>query len=199
MKKLIALLLLLCMLTLALSSCGSVKIEKPEDTNLEYWLFDKPNEENLTLLQSDGSYKRYLAPGSEHIEGNPGYVSNCVYYETTRTSIGLMNRNRICKIIITDPEVTVWGLTINSTYEEFHNTLTQVGFKETYRSEEYGYSSFEFVDSRRIYTVNIGYTNNGSSIQIYCRNRNYWNEFLEETGIFNVLTKIYIWLEEDVF
>lgn len=43
MKKLIALLLLLCTLTLALSSCGGEKIEKPEDTNLEHWLLDRPS------------------------------------------------------------------------------------------------------------------------------------------------------------
>ena len=196
MKKLVALLLLLCTFVLFLSSCGDQSaIAKPEDTNLEYWLFDEPDEEKLTLIQSDGSKKRYLASGSEHIYGNPGYVSNCVYYETTRTSIGLMNRDRISRIIITDPEVTLWGLTINSTHEEFHAALTQVGFEETYWDEEFGYSSFKFIDSKRIYTINIGYTNNGSSIQIYCRNRDYVDEFLQEIGFYEALTKIYIWLE----
>ena len=39
--RIIALILLLCTVTLMFSSCGSEKIEKPEDTNLEYWLLDK--------------------------------------------------------------------------------------------------------------------------------------------------------------
>ena len=200
MKKLVALLLLLCTFALFFTSCtGKSAIAKPEDTNLEYWLFDEPDEDNLTLLQSDGSYKRYLAAGYEHIDGNPGCVPNCLYYETSKTLIGLTNSNRIRKIIITSPEVIVWGLTVNSTHEEFYKTLTQIGFKETYRSEEFGYSTYKFIDNKRIYTIDIGYANNGSSIQIYCTDRDYVNEFLAEIGFYEALTDLYIWLETEVF
>jgi hypothetical protein len=197
MKKLITLTLLLCTLTLFLSSCGSQSaIPKPEDTNLECWLFDKPDEEKLTLIKSEYSYKRYLGSGSEHLDGNIGYVSNCVYYETTRASIGMMNKNRINHITITDPEITLWGLTINSTHDEVCAVLSQLGFGEQSWDEEFTFSLFKFQDSKRIYTIEVRY---GSSIQIYCRNRDYVDEFLEKTGVFEWLTKVYIWLEEDVF
>ena len=150
MKKLVALLLLLCTFALFFTSCtGESAIAKPEDTNLEYWLFDEPNKENLTLVRSGRSYKLFLASGYENVDVKYTCEPNAVYYKTNKTSIGLINRNRISQITITDPEVTLWGLTINSTHEEFHATLTQVGFEETYWNEEYGYSSFKFIDSKR--------------------------------------------------
>ena len=197
MKKSFALLLLLCTFVLVLSSCGSRSaIAKPEDTNLEYWLFDEPDEENLTLVRSGGSYKMFLASGYEDVDVKYTCQPNAVYYNTTKTSIALTNRDRISQITITDPEVTLWGLTINSTHDEFYTTLTQVGFEETYWSEEFGYSSFEFKDSKRIYTIDVRY---GSGITIYCMNRDYVDEFCQKAGVYTCLTKLYIWLEEDVF
>ena len=54
MKKIVALILLLCTVTLMFSSCGSEKIEKPEDTNLEYWLLDKLDTDSCTEIYSGG-------------------------------------------------------------------------------------------------------------------------------------------------
>ena len=197
MKKLVALLLLLCTFVLFLSSCGDQSaIAKPEDTNLECWLFDKPDKDNWTLIYSNIAYKRYLASGYEHTGSIYTYAPNCVYYETSRVLNGLANMNRITHITITDPEVTLWGLTINSTHDEVCAVLSQLGFEEQSWDGEFKFSLFKFQDSKRIYTIEVRY---GSSIQIYCRNRDYVDEFLQEIGFYEWLTKIYIWLEEDVF
>lgn len=197
MKKIIALTLLLCTLILLLSSCGSQSaIPKPEDTNLEYWLFDKPDEEKLTLIYSNIAYKRYLGTGYEHTGNVLMEEKNCVYYETSRVSNGLGNTNRITHITITAPDVTLWGLTINSTRDEVCAVLSQLGFEEQVWNEKYDYSLFKFMDSKRIYTIDVRY---GSGIEIYCRNRDYVDEFCQKAGVYTWLTNLYIWLEEEVF
>ena len=197
MKKIIVLTLLLCTLVLLLSSCGAQPaIAKPEDTNLEYWLFDKPDEEKLTLIYSNIAYKRYLGTGYEHTGDNLSNAKNCVYYETSRVSNGLGNANRVTHITVTHPEVVLWGLTINSTRDEICAVLSQLGFEEKIWNEEFDYSLFKFMDSKRIYTIDVRY---GSGITIYCMNRDYVDEFCQKAGVYTWLTKLYIWLEEDVF
>ena len=128
MKKLIALTLLLCTLALMFSSCGNnVKIEKPEDTNLEYWLLDKPDKENWTQIGSD----RYLAGGYEAAVDENGDLQapeESVLYYIDHYPISEMGFKIIDGLLITDPDVYVWGLTINSTKEEAVETLSELGF-----------------------------------------------------------------------
>lgn len=146
MKKLIALLLLLCTLTLLLSSCGSKKIEKPEDTNLEYWLLEKLDTDGCTELNAyiGSKVKFYLAKGYNAIvteKGNLDAPESAVVYTIRKypyTDWGVLWR--ISSIGITDPNVYVWGLTINSTREEFINVMTSLGFE--FKSENEKYISF---------------------------------------------------------
>ena len=131
MKKLIALLLLLCMFTLVLSSCGEKKIEKPEDTNLEYWLLDFVDKENLTLIIDLYAEEHYLAKGYEPIIDENGDLQppeKCVMYYAMNYPLLDLGIKAISTIIITDPEVYVWGLTINSTKEEVQSVLENNGF-----------------------------------------------------------------------
>ena len=133
MKKLIALTLLLCTLALMFSSCGNnVKIEKPEDTNLEYWLWEKLNTDECTELYygEEGVLTGYLANGYEAINKPNGYLTapeSAVVYWLTRypyTDLGVM---RIMRIDIADPNVYVWGLNINSTREEIIDAMHNAG------------------------------------------------------------------------
>ena len=125
--KLIALMLLLCTLTLIFSSCTRDKIDKPEDTNLEYWLLDRPDKKNWTLISSDC----YLAAGYEAVLDENGEIcapEYAVIYYIDHYPISEIGFKRIDGIAITDPNVYVWGLTINSTKEEVVEVLSELGF-----------------------------------------------------------------------
>ena len=127
MKKLIALLLLLCTMALIFSSCARDKIDKPEDTNLEYWLLDRPNKKNWTNIASN----YYLASGYEAIvdkSGDQRAPEEAVLYYIDHYPISEIGLKRIDGIAITDPNVYVWGLTINSTKEEALEVLSELGF-----------------------------------------------------------------------
>ena len=79
MKKLIALTLLFCTLILMFSSCGNnVKIEKPEDTNLEYWLGEVIDNNSLIELSAHYFEREYISPKYEMELLNQGYRKNCV-------------------------------------------------------------------------------------------------------------------------
>ena len=142
MKKLIALLLLLCTVTLMFGSCARDKIEKPVDTNLEYWLLDKLDTDGCTELNSIVSYNShyYLAEGYEAEVNEKGQLAEPKYAVTYRvdrypySDWGLLWR--IGYIHITDPNVFVWGLTINSTCEEFVEIMTELGFEFSFENEK---------------------------------------------------------------
>ena len=135
MKKLIALLLLLCTFTLVLSSCGEKKIEKPEDTNLEYWLLESADMHGCTKIQSkhpctesflSKSYEAILDEDGNWIAPDKAVVYNVENYPYKDLEIGT---KKISCIKITDPNVYVWGLTINSSREEIVEILDKLGYK----------------------------------------------------------------------
>ena len=139
--KIIALLLLVCTVTLMFTSCASDKIDKPEDTNLDYWLLDKLDTDGCTELYIKGiDVHYYLAKGYEAETSENG---NLVAPEAAVTYLvekypyqdwGILWR--ISSIKITDPNVYVWGLTINSTREEFVNVMTSLGFEFGFENEK---------------------------------------------------------------
>ena len=143
MKKLIALTFLLCSFALLLSSCGSsndVKIEKPENTNLEYWLLDSPyNKEWVELPNSHWLDDRdYLAKGYDPIVDDNGNLSKpekYVMYTVGNYPLYDFGVKKIRTITITDPDVYVWGLTINSTRDEVISTIEQHGFIKQYDND----------------------------------------------------------------
>ena len=133
MKKLIALTLLLCTLSLMFSSCGNnVKIEKPEDTNLEYWILDILDTDNAILLKDFYGSDLYLDSKYEPVVDENGDLcrpEQCIaYYVSNYPLKDLGITKKISSIVITDPTVNVWGLTINSSSEKIIATLEQKGF-----------------------------------------------------------------------
>ena len=145
--RLIALMLLLCTVTLMFSSCARDKIDKPEDTNLEYWLLDRPDKKNWILISSDC----YLAAGYEAVLDENGELiapKFAVTYTVRRYPFTDFGIKKITNIIITDPSVYVWGLTLNSTYEEFVNVMKSKGFDlrvETKNSVEFSKERYSIV------------------------------------------------------
>ena len=140
--KLIVLILLLCTVTLMFSSCAEEKLDKPEDTNLEYWLLDDPNTDEWTRLTP--SYQgfptvTYLAKGYDtalDIYGNITSPKRCVTYCVGNYPILEMGIKKIVGIRIEDPDIYVWGLTINSTREEVVEIMEKMGFEEGSKSPD---------------------------------------------------------------
>ena len=141
MKKKFTLILLLCTVALVLSSCVTSfvkeKIEKPQDTELEYWLFERPNKKEWTEL-SGGKYI-YIAEGYEPIVNENGEIDApeyCVLYYTGNFPLWDFGIKRINGVKITDPEVSIWELTINSTREDVLEFAEQNGFSVTYEDSK---------------------------------------------------------------
>ena len=169
MKKLIALTLLLCTLALLLSSCGDNKIEKPEDTNLEYWLFDTPDMSDYTeIFSNHPSKESFLAKGYEAIIDEKGRLrepDKAVVYDIQMYPYADLNygSKRVSCITITDPSIYVWGLNIYSTREEIIKTLEEVGYK--IYAELEGISISFRLSSDEDWRVSIRYD---KSIEISC-------------------------------
>lgn len=163
MKKLIALLLLLCTLTLALSSCGAEpELSKPEDTNLEYWLLDRPNKKEWTELPNSHwlDDKDYLASGYELIideNGNLSKPEKYIMFTVGNYPLHDLGVKRITTIRITDPDVYIWGLNINSSRDDVKSTLDKNGFIKNYDSEK------KYVANSGNYDITVEY---GSMIKI---------------------------------
>lgn len=122
------LLALLMTSIISLSSCTkNEKIPKPENTNLEYWLLDKPNKKDWIQIDSNC----YLAANYEVLKDENGnlYVPEyAVVYYIDNFPVSEFGIKKIDGIVITDPNVYVWGLTINSTREEMSEVLGKLGF-----------------------------------------------------------------------
>ena len=188
MKKTVVLLLLLCIFALMFSSCSVYpELPMPKDTNLEYWLLYNPYNKNWTELPNgywmeDFYGKSYLAQGYEPIideDGNLSAPEHCVIYSTGNYPLSDKGVKRIMSIRITDPQVSVFGLTINSTREEIDEVMTKNGFEVrgmlpadtaiSYQNEEYRiyfYSNHAYYDNR----IEIRMINRISSIEITIRN-----------------------------
>ena len=160
--KIIALLLLVCTVTLMFTSCTSDKIDKPKDTNLEYWILDKLDTDGCTELSKGNKVYHYLAKGYEAETDENG---NLVAPEAAVTYLvrkypyrdwGALWR--ISCITITDPNVFVWGLNKNSTREEFISVMTDLGFELKGENEK----TITYSLNRNI--INLCY---GRSLQIW--------------------------------
>ena len=173
MKKLIALTLLLCTLILMLSSCGNnVKIEKPEDTNLEYWLGEVIDNNSLIEISAHYFEREYISPKYEMELLNQGYRKNCVLYSTERFPISEFGIHKVSSIYITTPEVRVWGLTMNSTRDEVHAIMLEHGFTETLWQKDLGRSLYKKGD----YVFEMKY---GRSIHIWINTTSVINEIVK--------------------
>ena len=121
---------------LLLGACSSNKkdsdiyLDRPEDTNLEFWITQKVSFEDLdskgcTYLpgwMGADEYldSRYTADTSGDMAVAPGIH---VTYLVTGYPDTLDDRT-ITHIEITDPSITVYGLTLNSTDNEIINRVT---------------------------------------------------------------------------
>ena len=136
--------LLLSLLTLLITSCyGKTRIPKPEDGDLEFWITE--NVDNYDWTGHDEIYgwmgarefldKRYHSVLDEYgnMQVHPEYY---VSYIITSYPDYLSKSKAVTRIVITDPSITIFGLSINSTAEEIEKKMSELGLKqleETFR------------------------------------------------------------------
>ena len=133
MKKTIAFLLCLW-ISFSLSGCALNNPKKPE-TNLEFWIA-----ENVDGVDFSDHEQRFGLIGGKEYYGS-GYVpttdangeqidpEECVIYTVTSYPDYASHKQHITRISITDPTVSVYGLTVNSTWDEISSTMKNEGFK----------------------------------------------------------------------
>lgn len=149
-KRSLALLTVLIFLLASLISCQSFDsfitdiifvLEKPDDTNLDLWIGQ--NVDNYDFSEHTEEYgwfgcRCYYGKNYEPItfEDEYGYTyqerpEHYVIYHVGGYPDTLSPTQHITRIEITDPSVTLWDLTVNSTYDEFTRVMTELGFEVT--------------------------------------------------------------------
>lgn len=112
---------------------------RPEDTALEYWICDDVSEVDWSGHdQVPGWFgaSEFLGKGyrlNEYGERPPVRVSYVVGFLSDEAD----GWSFVTKIDITDPAVTVYGLTVNSDFREFRRVMESMGYEVETVSEEY--------------------------------------------------------------
>ncbi len=132
-KKLLLPLLLLC-IVFCNGSCTSDKIlAKPEDTSLEFWVL-----QDVSDIDFSGHYKLhgfgadfYYGKGyqpAEIIEDSAAIPpEHCVIYTVSPYPDYSSGGQFVTRIAITDPQISVYGITCDSTLQDFDATFENLG------------------------------------------------------------------------
>lgn len=166
----IAIITSLCLCIMFTPACSDNKIlVKPEDTTLEFWIAEKvPKEDFKDHYSIDGVFGGYIFLGKdyhpieipednfrtqpEHCVANtvtayPDYSSNNGKFDT------------VTRIEITDPVNCIYGITCNSTLDDFvivFNALgCQIQVNGITHTASYGKSHISFTDYEGYETVSI--------------------------------------------
>ena len=136
MKKAVALLMISLML-FSLVSCSVNKLEKPE-TNLEFWIGENVDDVDFSTYQEKyrygfmGSGRQYYGTGYAPTTDENGQQLDpeyCVIYTVAPYPDYLSRKCHITGIYISDPDVNIYGLTINSSTEDIEETMKNNGFQ----------------------------------------------------------------------
>ena len=132
MKKLIPILLSIILL---LPSC-SPRLSEP-DHDLEFWIAEDVNDFDFSSYQPKygimGGWEYYGTGYVPTLDENGQQIDpeHCVVYTVTNYPDYSTNSRHVTRIEITDPAVTVYGLSLSSTAEEIRSTMTAEGFTVT--------------------------------------------------------------------
>lgn len=171
MKK-VVILLLSVLLILSFVGCSNNKRDK-YDTNLEFWICD--NVDNFDFSDYQPRYglmggKEYYGSGyTPTLDENDQQVDpeHCVIYTITSYPDYSSSKAHITGISITDPDVKIYGLTLNSSDEDIKSTMKSNGFK---LKEEYPNSrGFRYSKGK----ISISFTTN-ECIRISAEVSNIW-------------------------
>ncbi len=165
MKRIIICLMLLVSLIL-ITSCSTSKLKRPDDTNLEFWITDRVNEDTFKKYTErygimggreyyGSNYEPIITEDNEQLD--PEYY---VIYTVTAYPDYSSNKNHITRISFNDPLVYVYGLTIDSSYEDIYNKMTELGFKaDTERKGVFTKGKFRFMFNDKEIYIDVDVTN----------------------------------------
>lgn len=134
-KVLLTLSAFICTL-FSVSSCNESKfLDKPEETNLEFWITEEVDDEqfeNCTFLPGlfggdmylGSKYKAVFNDGSSMAQEPEVHV----VYTVTAYPDYSNGGSYITGIDITDPNINVYGLTMKSSKDEISKTMSNLGF-----------------------------------------------------------------------
>ena len=137
-KKLLLPLLLLCITIFVMVGCTNDKIlAKPQDTSLEFWVTEKVASEDFKdHYRVDGVFGAYIYFGKDYQpneiteENADKQPKHCVTYTITAYPDYSSNNGKfdtVTRIEITDPQVSIYGITCNSTLQDFDEAFKNLG------------------------------------------------------------------------
>lgn len=157
-KKIIVVLsaIVLIFIIIGLFLFSNRKPSRP-DTNLEFWIGDNVDEVDFSSFQ-----EKYGLFGGREYYGT-GYIptfdedgmtidpEHCVTYTVTSYPDYSSNKRHITGITITDPTIEFYGISLNSSHNDFAHLITEQGFKITdtsanHHTAELGKYSVTFTD-----------------------------------------------------
>ena len=134
--------MIVCLIPFLLSACSktSVKpsLEKTNDTNLNFWItqkvtYEEMKEKGCTYLREGYAVGEYVFLDSDYTlpEDQPEILfyklpEKCVVYDIGNYPRGNSGTKAITYIYVSDPEITVYGLTINSSEEEIDKRMKKI-------------------------------------------------------------------------
>lgn len=137
MKKKITVLVAVLVVLGMISGACSMHLARPE-TNLEFWIAEKIERDDFSAHQP----KHGLMGGREYY--GMGYTpttnengeqidpAQCVIYTVTSYPDYAFGSPHVTRICITDPTVTVYGLSMRSKQGDIESTMKKKGFKIRY-------------------------------------------------------------------
>ena len=143
MKKTILALLISSVFTL--NACDKYYLDKPADTNLKFWITQRVTDDDF----KDCTYLPGWFGAAEYLDGRyePVSISEDGYQRITKPEKYVtylvtgypdtLDDHAVTRIEITDPKITVYGLTLNSTTEEIKTRMSELSAEKTEYDREY--------------------------------------------------------------
>jgi len=173
----IAFFLALTMILVILSSCSALKSipARPEDTNLEFWITQDVSKTDFSgyreIVGCIGA-KQYYGSGYMPVKDENGYETDPEYYVKhliTAWPDYADGGEYITLIEFTDPKVTLYGLTVDSSFDDFEQIFSKMGYEINRNSSKFSERitaskkgigfSFETVNGKRKISIKAEVTN----------------------------------------
>ena len=119
---------------------GSFVLPRPE-TNLEFWIGENVDnvdfsnyQENPDIMGGRLYYGTGYVPTFDE-RGQPIDPEHCVLYTVTSFPDYSDEAQHVTHIYITDPKIEFYGITLNSSFEDFEYYIQNQGFEITHSNE----------------------------------------------------------------
>lgn len=131
----------------AIGGCAANRDTLPKpDTNLEFWIAENVDNVDISKYEQKpgmfGGHQFYgtgYAPAKDE-DGNNVDPEHCVVYTATSYPDYSDQQVHITGIVITDPEIYFYGLSIGASFEEFESVMAANGFAVTKESDDRFYA-----------------------------------------------------------